>query len=240
MIGPIVDSSLTLAGGVAGGLMARRLNEELRGNLTLTFGLASMAMGITLIVKLHGLPPVIIALILGAIVGEAVGLERRINGAAARTRRLVEKLVPAGRAPAVPPQQFLLQFVAVLVLFCASGTGIFGSMNEGITGDASLLLAKSVLDFFTAAIFAASLGLTVATIALPQFVIQMSLFFLGRLILPLTTPAMTGDFSCCGGIIMLATGLRIAGIKPFPIANLLPSLLLAMPISSLWARWVAP
>jgi uncharacterized membrane protein YqgA involved in biofilm formation len=176
-----------------------------------------MAMGITLIVKLHSLPPVVIATILGAVVGEVLALEVFVNRAAARARSLVDRLMPQSKSPGLPQEQFLLQFVAVLVLFCASGTDIFGSMNEGITGDASLLLAKPVLDFFTAAIFAATLGLSVATIALPQFIIQMTLFFLGGMILPLTTENMTCDFPCCGGIIMLATGLRIANIKAFPM-----------------------
>lgn len=111
-------------------------------------------------------------------------------------------------------------------------------MNEGITGDASLLLSKSMLDFFTAAIFAAALGLSVAAIAIPQFIILMTLFFLGRFLLLLTTAAMVNDFLACGGIIMLATGFRIAGIKAFAIANLLPALLLVMPISYLWTRYV--
>ena len=54
--------------------------------------------------------------------------------------------------------------------------------------------------------------------------------------MPLTTPAMLADFSACGGIIMLATGLRICGIKIFPIVNMLPALILVMPVSALWAR----
>ena len=90
----------------------------------------------------------------------------------------------------------------------------------------------------SAAIFATSLGLSVAAVAIPQFLILATLFFLGRFVLPLTTPAMIGDFSSCGGIIMLATGFRIAGIKAFPIANMLPALLIVMPISSLWSEWV--
>jgi uncharacterized protein len=110
-------------------------------------------------------------------------------------------------------------------------------MNEGITGDPSLLLAKSVLDVFTAAIFAARLGLSVAAIAIPQLLILAALFFLGRFILPLTTPAMIGDFSSCGGIIMLATGFRVAQIKNIPVANLLPALVIVMPISNFWTKW---
>ena len=237
MIGPLVDSSLTLVGGMAGGAIGNRLSERLRTNLPLTFGVVSMAMGVTLIVKLHKLPPVIIAIIFGAIIGEVFALESKINQAAAKTRGFIEKLIPTSATAAISQEEFLRQFVAVLVLFCASGTGIFGSMNEAMTGDPSLLLAKSFLDFFTAAIFATALGFSVAAVAIPQFIIQSILYFLGGLILPLTTPAMIGDFSSCGGIIMLATGFRIAGIKSFPIANLLPALLIVMPISSLWSRW---
>jgi len=123
------------------------------------------------------------------------------------------------------------------VLFCASGTGIFGAMNEGMTGDYSLLMVKSFLDLFTAAIFATALGYTVATLAIPQFIIQAALFFLAVKILPLTTPMMIADFSACGGLIMVATGFRIAGIKNFAVANMLPALFLAMPISALWLRF---
>ena len=160
-------------------MLGDRLSERFRTNLTLTFAVASMAMGVSMIVKMNRLPPVIIAVIFGAIAGEILSLEQRINGAAAKTRGFVEKLFPARGVGAVSHEEFLAQFVALAVLFCASGTGIFGAMNEGITGDPSLLLAKSVLDVFTAAIFAARLGLSVAAIAIPQLLILAALFFLG-------------------------------------------------------------
>ena len=238
MIGPIIDSALTLVGGVAGSLLGNRISERLRTNLPQTFGVVSMAIGISMIGKLHGFPPVVFAIILGAIVGEVVYLEARIGRAAIQAYGWVDRRFPSLQEPAVSQEEYLVEFVGVLVLFCASGTGIFGAMNEGITGDASLLLSKSMLDFFTAAIFAAALGLSVAAIAIPQFIILITLFFLGRFLLPLTTAAMVNDFLGCGGIIMLATGFRIAGIKPFAIANLLPALLLVMPISYLWAKYV--
>lgn len=59
------------------------------------------------------------------------------------------------------------------------------------------------------------------------------------LILPLTTPAMMGDFSAVGGLLLVATGLRVCGIKMFPVVNMLPALLLAMPISAAWAAFFA-
>ncbi len=238
MIGPIVNSASTLFGGVVGALFGNWLSERLRTELPLTFGVASMAMGVTLIVKMHSLPAVIISLLLGAIIGGIIALETKINHGAGKARVVIDKLIPSKKTSTVSPDEFVEKFVAVLILFCASGTGIFGSMNEGITGDPSLLLSKSVLDFFTATIFAAALGLSVAAIAIPQFIIQMMLFFLGQFLLPLTTPDMVNDFSGCGGIIMLATGFRIAGIKSFPIANLLPALFIVMPISNIWARYI--
>ena len=60
-----------------------------------------------------------------------------------------------------------------------------------------------------------------------------------RLIVPLTTPEMRADFAAAGGLIMLATGFRITSMKSFPVANMLPSLLLIMPISYLWATYIA-
>lgn len=80
--------------------------------------------------------------------------------------------------------------VTATVLFCASGTGIYGSLDEGMSGDITILVSKSILDFFTAAIFAASLGYAVSIIAIPQFIIFFILFLLARFILPFTTPAM--------------------------------------------------
>src|SRR5690606_23092199 len=122
MIGPVLDASLTLVGGILGAVSGHRLSAGLRANLPLTFGVISIAMGATMIVKLHSLPPVIIATVLGAICGEMASLEMRVNRLAIRLRGVMEKLLPPRRPSALGQEEFLTQFVAVLVLFCASGT----------------------------------------------------------------------------------------------------------------------
>jgi len=235
MIGPFVNGASVVVGSLSGAFLGDKISENLRTKMPLVFGLASMGLGIAMVVKVKYLPAVILALLVGTLIGELIHLETWVQKIAARTKGFIESF-------AKPPEgltqdQFLEKFVAILVLFCASGTGIFGAMNEGMTGDYSLLIVKSFLDLFTAAIFATALGYTVATLAIPQFAIQASLFFLAIKILPMTTPAMIADFSACGGLIMVATGLRIAGIKPFAVANMLPALFLAMPISALWVRF---
>jgi uncharacterized membrane protein YqgA involved in biofilm formation len=236
MIGPFVNGASVVTGSLSGAFLGNRISENLRTKMPMVFGVASMGLGIAMIVKVKFLPAVILALLLGTLIGELCHLETGVQRLAAHAKGFIERFAkPADSS--LTQDQFLEKFVAILVLFCASGTGIFGAMNEGMTGDYSLLMVKSFLDLFTAAIFATALGYTVATLAIPQFIIQAALFFLAVKILPLTTPMMIADFSACGGLIMVATGFRIAGIKNFAVANMLPALFLAMPISALWLRF---
>ena len=102
------------------------------------------------------------------------------------------------------------------------------------------LIAKSILDIFTAIIFACLLGPVVSFIALPQFVIFMLLYALAGVIYPLTTPAMIGDFKACGGILLLATGFRMIKVKMFPTADMIPAMVLVMPISWFWVNVIVP
>lgn len=130
--------------------------------------------------------------------------------------------------------------VTALVLFCASGTGVYGSIVAGMTGDHSILLAKSILDFATALIFACSLGIVVSLIAVPQFLIFIALYLLAGMIYPLCTPAMINDFKASGGILLLATGFRMIKVKEFPVADMIPAMALAMPVSYLWTNYIMP
>jgi len=235
MIGPYVNGAALLVGSLAGALIGPRLNANIRLRMPMVFGCASMGLGIAMIVKVKFLAPV--TLVMGAVIGEIFQLKTRIQRGAGRARKWIEKITrPSGD---LSQEEFLDKFVAaLLVLFCMSGTGIYGSLSEGMTGDPTLLIVKSILDFFTAPIFASTMGFTVGILVIPQFAIQTLLFFGASLIMPLTTPDMLADFSACGGLIMLATGFRICGIKPFPVANMIPALLLVMPLSWVWSRYM--
>lgn len=235
-VGVLLDVLSVIAGGAAGALVKDRLSAECKDRLNLVFGVCSMAIGIQSIFLMENMPAVMFAVILGTAAGLAVRLEARVSRTAARGQRWFSRLRPAGAA--VEKDGPLL--VTAAVLFCASGTGIYGALVSGMTGDHSVLIAKAILDLFTALIFACSLGGAVSLIALPQLVILLALYFCARLIYPLTTPAMVNDFKACGGIIMLATGFRVAGIKEFPIADMLPAMVLVMPLSRLWTLCVLP
>lgn len=235
MIGPIVNGTAVIIGGIFGASIGKKIPARVREALPMTFGCASMGIGIALIMKVNSIPAVVLALLLGSLIGEIVQLERGIEKLSLKLRKFVDKPKP-NEALISSHDDFIEKYVALVVLFCASGMGIFGSLTEGISNDPSLLIAKAFLDLFTATIFSITLGYAVSLIAIPQFIIQTSLFLLATIIQPLISPTMFNDFSACGGMIMLATGFRICGIKSFPVANMLFALILVMPISAMWPQ----
>ena len=237
LIGPYVNGSAVIIGGLIGAVAGGKLPERVKTALPMTFGLCSVGLGITLVLKVKYMPAVVLAMIVGALIGELLHLERGIGKAAGSTRGLINKVFPPVQG--LSHEEFTEKFVAILVLFCASGTGVFGAMTEGMSGDPSILYIKTILDLFTAGIFATLLGFAVMTIAIPQLVIQLALAMLAVFLMPMITPSMKADFSCAGGLLMVATGLRICNIKLFPVANMLPGLVLVMPFSHLWATLVA-
>lgn len=237
LIGPYVNGSAIIIGGLVGALAGGKLPKRVKTALPMTFGLCSVGLGITLVLKVKYMPAVVLAMIVGALIGELLHLESGIGKVASSTRGLINKVLPPVQG--LSHEEFTEKFVAILVLFCASGTGVFGAMTEGMSGDPSILYIKTILDLFTAGIFATLLGYAVMTIAIPQLIIQLALAMLAVFLLPMISPSMMADFSCAGGLLMVATGLRICNIKLFPVANMLPGLVLVMPFSHLWATLVA-
>lgn len=233
IIGPYINALAIVSGALIGALLGGRIPERLQINLTLIFGLCSLCMGIVMVAKVANMPAMILAVLLGAILGEIILLENGINKLASSAKGIVEKLFAHG-SNRLSHEEFLSKFVAIMILFSFSGTGIFGAINEGMTGDISILIVKSFLDFFTAIIFATSLGYAVASIFIPQTLLQLLLAYSAVSIIPFVSPEMRADFAAVGGVLMIAAGFRICNIQLFRVANMLPALLLVMPISHYW------
>lgn len=235
-IGVVINALSIVIGGFFGVIFSRWINKEFCGQITLIFGICSMAMGICSIIKIDNLPPVIFALIIGTILGEIFCVEKRIIHLTEKVQKPLNKLLQHKESDS--GEAFMVNFISILVLFCASGTGIFGSLQSGITGDHTILISKSILDLFTAAIFATGLGYIVMLVAIPQLIIFLLLYYGAGFIMPFITVEMLNDFTGCGGLMMLAAGFRIAGIKEFPIANMIPAMALVMFFSDIWVRFL--
>lgn len=238
-MGVIVNALSVVIGGMIGAIAGNGLSGSFKDNLNMILGVCSMGMGISTIVLMENMPAVVFSVIIGTAVGLIVHLGDRMNAGARLMQRGISCLVKNSNST-LPEEDFMATLVTVIVLFCASGTGIYGSIISGMSGDHSILMAKSVLDLFTALIFACNLGMVVSLIAVPQFVIFFLLFLLAGVIYPLTTPVMINDFKACGGFIMLATGFRMVRVKMFPTADMIPSMVLVMPFSWLWVTYILP
>ena len=237
-IGIITNVLVVVIGGIAGALAGDKISDSFKENLNTIFGACAMSMGVGSIVLMENMPAVIFAVIAGTSIGLIIHMGRQIDKAGMVMQKGISKVIkPSGKNKTGDNSSVM---VTALVLFCASGTGIYGSIVSGMTGDHSILLAKSILDLATALIFACTLGMVVSLIALPQFVIFMALYLLAGAIYPLCTPAMINDFKACGGILLLATGFRMIKVKEFPVADMIPAMVLVMPVSWLWTSYILP
>ena len=178
--GIIINSLSIILGGIAGGLFGDYLRDDFKENLNLIFGLASMVMGISAIMNMVNMPAVIFAVVIGTIIGLALKFGNLINKGAGLMEKGLSKITPS-KQTGLAHDEFYAQLLTVIVLFCASGTGIYGSLESGMTGDASILISKSILDFFTAMIFSCSLGYIVSMIAIPQFIVFFLLFHIRQM-----------------------------------------------------------
>lgn len=240
MIGIVVNVLSVAVGGVLGALFGARLSTRFTQELNKVFGVCAMGMGISMIPQMQNMPAVILALVLGSCLGLAVHLGQWISRGGALMEKPISLILKGSTENGMPREEYLSLLVTAIVLFCSSGTGIYGCLDAGMTGNSTVLLAKSVLDLFTAMVFACSLGAVVSVIAVPQFVIFFALFLAAKAIFPLTTPVMIADFKACGGFLLVATGCRMAKMQEFPIADMLPAMVLVMPLSALWVNCIVP
>ena len=226
-----MDVLSVVFGGLAGSLVGNKLSDNLKNQMNTIFGLCAMCMGVSAVVLMKNMP----AVVFSVIVGTLIGLALKIGGAIEKASGKVLDKVMKGA-----DQETNDLMLTAVVLFCASGTGIYGALDAGMTGNHSVLIAKAVLDFFTAMIFACKLGKATSLIGVPQGVVLLALFALAKVIVPMTTDTMIADFKACGGFVLVATGLRMMKIKPFPVADMIPAMVLVMPVSFAWVNWLLP
>ena len=231
-IGVLIDCGCVLFGTNLGSAISTHVPEKIKQPMNVIFGIAAIAIGIVSIIQLNSLPAVILALILGALIGELIDLDGKVKTA-------VQKVLAKFNFKIQGNQDTYMRFyLLVAVTFCASGTNIFGAIYEGMSGDYTILLSKAVMDIFAATIFAATLGRAMNLIVIPQFLILCVFFYSAQFIMPLTTPEMLNDFVAVGGLLTLVLGISIAQIKQINAVNLLPCLVLIWPCSWMFSLFM--
>ena len=224
-VGVLTNCGAVLLGCIVGALLGKVLPDYLKENLPLGFGCCSLGIGINSVIKANSMTPIVLAILTGLLIGQVIHLEKHTQDF---FRFLVKKMHLGGEGVDMN------LYITAVALFCCSGFGWYSTLTEGISGDPSLLFSKAILDFFTAVIFAATLGFSSCAIPLPQVVILLAVFFAGKYLGPYISGTMFADLSGLGGVLTIAAGLRVAKIKNMPIVDMMPALILIFPFSALW------
>ena len=117
-------------------------------------------------------------------------------------------------------------FVTASLMFCVGAMAIVGALQDGLTGDHTMLFAKSLLDGISAVVFASSLGIGVAFSAAAVFLYQGAIALLASVISPFLGDAVIAEMTCVGSLLIIALALNMLGITKIKVMNLVPACVL--------------
>ena len=223
MKGTIVNVVAVIVGSSIGIFVGDKLPERFRAIIIQAIGLFTFLIGTSMMLKGENFIIVFLALILGGISGEALRLEAHLTSVIERLKSRVSPDSP----------HFVEGFITATLIFCVGAMTVVGSIREGLTGDATLLYTKSVMDGITSLTLASSFGVGVIFSAGSVLVIQGSLTLLGSKLQFLANPAYINNLTSVGGVLIIALGFELLHIKKIKILNLLPALIYAVLFTSL-------
>lgn len=236
--GIIINAMAIAVGGVLGAVLSNRIEDKTKDVLNLLFGLCAMGIGVRSLSTMENMAPCIFAVIVGTLLGLKIHLQQLFVAGGKMMQKGIGHFVNSNSGT-MTETDFSENLLTIMVLFCFSSSGFYGSIVSGM-GDQSIMLAKAVLDLFTAVIFGCSMGLVVSVFAVPQFCLFMILFCLAKVIYPVTTVVMLNDFKAVGGFLLIATAMRMLKVKDFPVADMVPAMIIVMPLSWLWVVCILP
>lgn len=214
MLGTIVNAGAIIIGSLLGILIKNGIKEEYKNTIMDGIGLSVIIIGIMGGIKAQNITLVIGSIVVGSIIGEAIGIETKLNNLGS----LMEKSFGRGDS------NFSKGFVTATLIYCIGAMAIVGSLESGLMNNHDTLFAKSALDGISAIIFASTLGIGVAFSAIPVFVYQGAITLLASSLKDILTPAVITEMSAVGGILILAIGINILEIKKIKIGNMLPAI----------------
>ena len=133
-IGVLINALSVVIGGLIGLTVKNRLDLDFKEKLNMIFGVCAMGMGISSVMLMKNMPAVIFSIVIGTAIGLAIHLGDRIQRGAGLMQRVASKIVKQ-KDTSISEEEFMTTLVTVIVLFCASGTGIYGSIVSGMTAD---------------------------------------------------------------------------------------------------------
>lgn len=219
LLGTIVNGVCIIVGSLLGKLL-HRIPEKLKGTVLHAIGLAVMVLGLQMGFKSGNFLIVILSLVFGAVIGELLALEDKLN----QLGKWLERKIDSSNQGSIAEG-----FVNATLIFVIGAMAIIGALDSGIRGDHDVLYTKAIIDGFTALILTTTLGIGVIFSVIPVVIYEgiIALFatqidhFVPKEIMDSFIKEMTAT----GGIMIFAIGLNITGITKIRVANLLPGIL---------------
>lgn len=214
-IGTFINITAVIIGSLIGLLLGSRFPEKIKIIAFQGLGLISLLIGMQMALKVENPLTLIFSILMGAIIGELINLEKIFDNAGEFLKQKVKS----------KNTRFTEGLVTAFIIFCIGSMTFVGSINEGISGDKTLLLTKSMLDGFTSIALASTFGIGVMFSVIPMLILQGGLTIFAGMFQPFFTPSLINQLTATGGILILGIGINLLEIKKIKVINMLPSLL---------------
>ena len=227
LIGTWINVVTVLVGGLLGSLLGNRLPEKTRQTVMSGLGLMTSVVGMQAALGTQNVLLLLGSVLLGGVLGEWAGLEARLEAAG----HWLEERV-AGPKQKGDGRSVTRAFVTASLVFCVGPMTVVGSIQDGLTGDYSMLAVKSMLDGFAALAFAATMGpgvlLSILTIVGLQGGLGLAAVGVGSALGEVSgqTPWVI-EMTAAGGVLMLGISLLLLDLRRVRVANFLPAVLIA-------------
>lgn len=218
MVGVIINVAAVLAGGTLGLLLGGRVPQRLRETIMQGLALCILLIGAQGALETANVLAVIVCMVAGGLLGETLDIEKRLESLGALAERKFAHGGQNGR--------FAQGFITASLLFCVGAMAVVGSLNAGLTGDNSTLIAKAALDLVTAVFFAAALGPGVLLAAAAVLVYQGAIALMAGWLAPVLTDAIVTEMSAVGGLLIMGLSFNMLGMAKIRVGNLLPAIFL--------------
>ena len=229
-MGTLINMAAILIGGVLGLLVGKAISKRFQDILYMVCGISTLFIGIGGVMQhmltiegsalnTQGTMMVLASLTIGALIGEAINIEKRFEQFGEWLKR---KTGNSGDAA------FIDAFVTASLTVCIGAMAIVGAIQDGMTGDYSILAAKSVLDLVIICVMTASMGKGCAFSLIPVGILQGSVTALSVVLKPVMTDTALSNLSYVGSILIFCVGLNLVWGKKVKVANMLPAVVIAV------------
>lgn len=218
MISVVINMAAVLAGGTVGLVLGRRFPRRVADTVMQGVALCVLFIGISGAFAGENSLVMILSVALGGVLGELIDIDGALN----RLGQTLEHKLGGvcGGSPLAEG------FVSASMLFCVGAMAIVGSLQSGLMGDHSTIIAKSLIDGITAILLASSLGAGVLFSALAIGAYQGSIVLLASVLQPLLSDAVVAEMSCAGSLLIIGLGLNMLNICKIKVANFIPGIFL--------------